>query len=64
MKRSARWIRNTHLFDRDDYKCSRCGRKTDRPYARCPACGSDMKGRRDGKSWVDEAAFFEFTAGR
>ncbi len=58
------WIKNTHLFDPDDYKCSACGRKADKPYSQCPACGVDMHGQKDGNTWVDEAAFFEFMSGR
>ena len=61
---SAHWIRNTHLFDPDDYECSACGRKTDRPYERCPGCGEYMRGEEAGGSWVDEAAFMEFMSGR
>ena len=61
---SAHWIRNTHLFEPDDYECSACGRKADRPYGRCPACGEEMCGEKDGSSWVDEAAFMEFMSGR
>ena len=57
------WIRKTHLFDPDDYECSHCGAKTDRPYSRCPVCGVEMLGQKDGESWVDEAAFFEFMVG-
>ena len=62
--KSAFWIKNTYLFAPDDYECSACGGKTDRPYDRCPACGADMGGLEDGGSWVDEAAFFDFMAGR
>lgn len=61
---SAYWIKNTHLFEPDDYECSACGRKVDRPYDRCPTCGKDMHGEKDSSSWVDEAAFMEFMSGR
>ena len=60
----AHWIKNTYLFDPDDYECSACGSKTDRPNNRCPACGADMHGQKDGESWVDKAAFYEFMSGR
>ena len=60
----AHWIINTHLFDPDDYECSACGQKTDKPYDQCPGCGADMHGQKDGDSWVDEAAFFDFMSGR
>ena len=59
----AHWIKNTHLFDPDDYKCSACGAKTDRPYDRCPNCGREMTGKKDGDSWVDEAVFLDFITG-
>lgn len=59
----ADWIKNTHLFDPDDYECSACGAKADRPYDRCPNCGKEMCGAKDGSSWVDEAAFMDFITG-
>ena len=61
---SGYWIKNTHLFDSDDYKCSVCGAKMDKPYDRCPICAADMSGQKSGESWVDEAAFYEFMEGR
>ena len=60
----AHWIKNTHLFDPDDYECSACGAKADRPYDRCPNCGREMRGAKDGSSWVDEAAFMDFITGK
>lgn len=59
----AYWIKNTHLFDPDDYECSACGCKAARPTDRCPGCGWEMCGAKDGKSWVDEAAFMDFITG-
>ena len=41
----AYWIKNTHLFDPDDYECSACGCKVARPTDACPDCGADMTGR-------------------
>ncbi len=60
---TADWIKNTHLFDPDDYECSACGSKADEPYDRCPCCGREMTGEKDGGSWVDEAAFLDFITG-
>lgn len=54
MKRAARWIRHTHLFRKDDYECSACGFKADKPYRICPRCGMSMKGSKYDPSWVDE----------
>ena len=54
MKRAARWIRHTHLFRKDEYECSACGFKADKPYRICPCCGLLMKGSKYDPSWVDE----------
>lgn len=54
MKKSH-WIRRTHLFRADEFICSACGEKSDRPYGSCPACGEAMKMTRYDASWVDEA---------
>ena len=62
--KKAYWIRNTRLFEPDNYECSVCGRKTDRPSDRCPGCGERMRGRKEGGSWVDEAAFLDFMDGK
>jgi predicted amidophosphoribosyltransferase len=59
----AYWIKNTHLFDPDDYKCSACGAKSGQLHDRCPNCGREMTGKKDGDSWVDEAAFLDFITG-
>ena len=53
-QKTATWIRRTHLFRRDEYECSACGARTDRPYRTCPRCGAPMKGCRSDASWVDE----------
>ena len=53
-KESAHWIRKTHLFRRDEYECSVCGSRTDKPYKACPHCGLPMKGSKYDPSWVDE----------
>ena len=54
MKKAARWIRHTHLFQKDEYECSACGGKVDKPYRICPRCGMPMKGSNYDPSWVDE----------
>ena len=51
----AHWIRKTHLFRSDEFICSACGAKSDKPYRACPACGSPVKNTRYDASWVDEA---------
>ena len=59
MKASARWIRRTHLFRRDEYVCSACKTLADEPVAVCPACGAVMNGERYDPSWVDEMEMFD-----
>ena len=54
-KKTGSWIRRTHLFRRDEYECSACGFRTDRPYRICPYCGVSMCGSRYDPTWVDEA---------
>ncbi|MBQ6392319.1 MAG: hypothetical protein IJH60_02295 [Eubacterium sp.] len=54
MKKTAKWIHRTHLFRRDDYECSACGSRADKPYKLCPCCGLPMKGSKYKPSWVDE----------
>ena len=54
MSKSARWIRRTHLFSRDDYECSACHARADKPYSACPNCHTPMSGSRYDSSWVDE----------
>ena len=52
--RTAHWIRRTHIFRRDEYECSACGYRTEKPYRICPYCGRKMKHGRYDPSWVDE----------
>ena len=56
---TARWIRHTHLFRRDDYTCSACGASADGPYSVCPNCGASMSGSKYDPSWVDEMEMFD-----
>ncbi len=51
---TAHWILRTHLFRPDELICSACGAAADKAYARCPACGREMKKTRNDPSWVDE----------
>ena len=53
--RAAHWVRKTHLFGPDEYVCSGCGAKAERPHRFCPVCGAPMSGSRYRASWVDEA---------
>lgn len=42
------------MLRRDEYECSACGSRTDKPYKTCPKCGLPMKGPKYDPSWVDE----------
>ncbi|MBO4324393.1 MAG: hypothetical protein J5845_03185 [Lachnospiraceae bacterium] len=53
-KKTAYWIRNTHLLRQDEFVCSFCKRKTAKPLSYCPHCGSIMKGTKSDTGWVDE----------
>lgn len=55
----AYWIRNTHVFRRDEYVCSACGYRAAGPGRSCPRCGVRMKGAKNGASWIDEMAAFD-----
>lgn len=59
MKHTAQWLRQTHLFGKDEYQCSACGFLSGRPVAACPRCGANMKGAKSGASWVDALAAFD-----
>ena len=49
------WIRQTHLFQKDQYICSNCDAACDRPYNVCPVCDVPVGNAKDEPSWVDEA---------
>ena len=53
--KAAHWIQKTHLFKADEFICSACGTRSDKPYKECPACGAPMKRAKYEASWVDEA---------
>ena len=62
---NAHWIKNTHLFEKDDHECSACGCKVNRPTDRCPGCGAGMTGRpRSGHDWTEDAAFLDVITGK
>ncbi len=49
------WIRHSHLFDPDEYECSRCHAIFKKKYPSCPNCGSSLIAEREEQDWVDEA---------
>ena len=49
------WIKHTHLFDPDEYECSRCGAVFQERYTACPNCGVSPGGEKEAQDWVDEA---------
>ena len=61
---NAHWIKNTHLFEKDDYECSACRCKVSSPTDRCPDCGAEMSGQRNGHDWTEDAAFLDIITGR
>ena len=55
-KKTAYWIRETHLFREDRYICSECGGAVRKRVKVCPDCGAEMtEGSRYEPTWVDEA---------
>lgn len=62
-KKSAHWTQITHLLRRDEYECSACGFRADKPYDVCPHCGLRMKGSKFDASWVDEIAAIDIIIG-
>lgn len=63
MKKSAHWIRHTHVFRSDEYECSNCGNTVAKPKKTCPNCRCTMHGSKGDLGWVDEMeaidAFFD-----
>ena len=59
MTNTAHWIRQTHLFRKDEYLRSAFGLLTGRLAAACPRCGAKMKGAKYAPSWVDEISAFD-----
>ncbi len=53
-KKTAHWTRRTHVFRKDEFECSACKARFEKPYKVCPKCGRMMKGSKYDPSWVDE----------
>ena len=53
-KKRGHWIRQTHVFKRDEYKCSLCGYLQNKQTDICPKCSARMKGSKYDPLWVDE----------
>ena len=49
------WIMHSHLFDPDEYECSRCGAVFNKKYPACPNCGISLGLEKEEQDWVDEA---------
>ena len=49
------WIRHSHLFDPDEYECSRCNAVFSERSPSCPNCGTLLSREREEQDWVDEA---------
>lgn len=62
-KERATWIRHTHMFTADEYECSACGYRTNKPKPICPHCGASMGGEKYDPSWVEEAAMLDIILG-
>ncbi len=61
--KTARLIKKTHLFERDEYACSVCGYTDKKPFGVCPNCGEKLVGEKSDLNWVDEAAMFDIILG-
>ena len=57
------WVQHSHLFKDDEYRCSKCGYKSDWPKPVCPGCGAKMGASRDDANWVDEAEIMDILFG-
>ncbi len=53
-KDTAYWIQKTYLLRADEYECSACGRRFDKPYVHCPNCDRNMTKSKYDPTWVDE----------
>ena len=50
----AQWVQHAHIFHMDEYECSACGYKTEKPTKTCPHCRAKMKDSKYDPKWVDE----------
>ena len=48
------WIRHSHLFGPDEYKCSRCGAVFREKHPVCPHCGVSPGSEKKADDWVEE----------
>ena len=53
--KTERWTQKSHLFRADEYICPVCGAAADRPYKKCPSCGTVLGGSKKDSAWVEEA---------
>lgn len=53
--KKAKWLQKTHLLRADEYICPVCGTVSDKPYMKCPSCGTSLCGTVGDSTWVDEA---------
>jgi len=53
--REPHWIKHSHLFDPDEYECSRCGAIFKNKPSVCPNCGTRPSLEKEEQDWVDEA---------
>ena len=58
-KKKAVWRRQQHLFGRDTFVCSACGRESPKNPPTCPHCGATMTKEKADPVWVDEMADFD-----
>ena len=45
------WIMHSHLFDPDEYECSRCGAVFNKKYPACPNCGTSLGMEKEEQDW-------------
>ena len=53
--RQPHWIVHSHLFDPDEYECSRCSAVFSEKAPACPNCGTPLGTEMEAQDWVDEA---------
>lgn len=55
----AFWTQETHLLRADEYVCSACGKRSEKPFKQCPGCGRRMKKVKYEAGWVDEIEMWD-----
>ena len=58
-KKKAQWVQHARIFHMDEYECSACGYKTEKPSGTCPHCGAEMKDSKYDPKWVDEMVLID-----